>query len=185
MARKPSYTKRDLTVACSKLKGFIIRKIESGDLEIKSITKNYIYNDLARRLELSSGSSLWKSNYIHKDYLDKWYSGLLESIESCKPATTSTPKQSGCTNNVIDTTANQVTEDDLRTIKELKSTIDTLNSIITNLRIENESLRMSRIHRVRRLDESPDILDESIDDVQLYKLYQAVSTLYKARFPDK
>ena len=103
----------------------------------------------------------------------------------CKPATTSTPKQSGCTNNVIDTTTNQVTEDDLRTIKELKSTIDTLNSIITNLRIENESLRMSRIHRVRRLDESPDILDESIDDVQLYKLYQAVSTLYKARFPDK
>lgn len=184
MARKPSYTKRDLTVACSKLKGFIIRKIESGDLEIKSITKNYIYNDLARRLELSSGSSLWKSNYIHKDYLDKWYSGLLESIEPFKP-TTSSEKQCECTTDVVATPTGQATEEDLKTIKELKSTIDTLNSIITNLRIENESLRMSRIHRVRRLDESPDILDESIDDVQLYKLYQAVSTLYKARFPDK
>lgn len=185
MARKYSYTKRDLTVACSKLKSYILKKIQSGDLEIKSITKSYVCNDLARRLKLSSGSSLWKSNYLYKDYLDEWYSGLLESIEPYASATTSTYKKSRGTTDTIDTTPTQVTESNSETIMELKSTIDTLNSIITTLRIENESLRMSRIHRVRKLDESPDILDESIDDVQLYKLYQVVSSLYKARFPDK
>ena len=182
MARTYSYTKRDLTVACSKLKTFIIKKIKSGDLEIKSITKSYVCNDLARRLKLSSGSSLWKSNYQYKDYLDEWYSGLIDTINSCKPDTT---KQSECTTNTVDTPPTKTTGDDLNTIKELKDTINTLNSIILNLRIENESLRMARIHRIRRLDTSSDILDESINDVELHKLYQAVSTLYKSRFPDK
>ncbi|WP_455543492.1 hypothetical protein [Intestinibacter sp.] len=180
MARKPSYTKRDLTVACSKIKTSIKKRIASSELELKSVTKNLVYADLAKRLKLSGTSAFWKPTYPHKEYLDNWYNELVKSIEQDMPANTVSQKVTLDTAN-----ANKIPQDIINKINEQKEMIEHLNKIIVNLRIENESLRLSRLHRLKKIDSSIEILNESIDDVELNNLYKVICDLYKSRFPEK
>lgn len=182
MARKYSYKKRDLSVQCSKLKSSIIKKVKSGELEVKSITKTYVCNDLARRLKLSDGSSLFKANYQYKDYLDNWYFTLLESLEPYR--FTESTKSTSNTDKTCSIT-DETPDDIVKLLKEKDNIIKHLNSIITTLRIENESLRLRRMGRIRRFDSTDDnnsILEESIDDIELTKLHNAINQLYNARF---
>ncbi len=176
---KCSYEKRDLTVACSNVKRDLVSKLKKGT--IKSITKTLAVNEIAKRLGLKSARTLWKPEYTHRVYLDNWYNNLEEQIISLD---LSPKEESTISTNAINTKPESSpradAHSDSSSVSELNATINELKSIIRTLRIENESLRMAKLHRLSRLDNT-EILNESIDDIELEKLYIAITSLYNSR----
>lgn len=176
---KCSYSKRDLTVACSNVKRDLVSKLKKGT--IKSITKTLAVNEIAKRLGLKSARTLWKPEYTYREYLDDWYSNLEEQIISLD---LSPKEKSTISTNAInpqpESSPRADAPSDSSSVSELNATINELKSIIRTLRIENESLRMAKLHRLSRLDNT-EILNESIDDIELEKLYIDITSLYNSR----
>lgn len=195
MARKCSYTKRDLVVACSRTKKSIEKDFRVGKIEKNKITKSYIYNELAKRLRLSSSAIFYKKTYMYYDYLDTWHKGLYQHIENITPI--STDKSNFIVNSKNNYSSNRnnldFSKDDskkidklISEIKEKDELIKYLNSVIKELRMENESLRLSRISKIHKLDidRNSDILDESLDSVEVKHLYSVIKRLHDSIFQE-
>lgn len=193
MARKCSYTKRDLIVVCSRFKTSIEKDLKSGVIDKKKITKSYVYNEIAKRLKLSSSASFYKKGYIYHEQLEKWYIGFCKSIdEITPPSVTETKSTISSENNPINNhsdfdlyESNSEETNKLRSkIKEQDELIKYLNNVIKELRMENESLRLSRISKLHKLDadRKSDILDESLDSVEIKHLYTVIKKLYDSAF---
>ena len=194
MARQCSYSKRDLVVTCSKTKKSIEKNLEIGKIDKKKITKSYVYNELAKRLKLSDSASFYRKTYIYYEYLDSWYKGLCEYIEELEEInplessdSTLNSKNSSSSNYNNPTPSEYKSEeiDNLRLeIKEKDKLIKYLNNVIKELRMENESLRLNRINRIHKLDSNrkSDILDESLDSVEIKHLYDVIKKLYDSTF---
>lgn len=183
---KSSYTKRDLTVACSNVKRDLFNKLKKGN--IKSVTKTLAINELAKRLGLKSARTLWKPEYQHRKYLDDWCNSLEEQAnalelspreESASFADTSSSKKEMTPRAYAPSDSSSI-PDLNKKIKEQNKTIDELKSIIRTLRIENESLRTAKLYRLSRLDNA-EVLDESIDELELENLYKVITSLYNSR----
>jgi len=182
---KCSYSKRNLTVACSNVKRDLVSKLKKGT--IKNITKTLAINEIAKRLGLKSSRTLWKPEYSYRKYLDDWYSNVEKQIVSLNlsPKEKSTISRNASdseneSSSRVDTSSSSSSISQLNTtINELNTTISELKGIIRTLRIENESLRIAKLHRLSRLDNT-EILDESIDDLELEKLYKVITSLYKS-----
>lgn len=177
MARKTTYDKRQLSVACSKLKTQILKKIEQSQLSTEQVTKTFVFNELSKKLNLTSSSSFWKPSFKYKEYLEDWYSNLDESLK--ERASKSQPEVE------ITTTTNKVCSGSnssnlSKEVKEKNDIIDSLLAAINTLRIENESLRLARLSRLGYIDNA-EILNEEIDDAELEKLYKIITKLYESR----
>lgn len=193
MARKCSYSKRDLVVICSKFKTSIEKDLKSGVIDKKKITKSYVYNEIAKRLNLSSSASFYKKEYMYYGQLEKWYIGFCKSIdEITTPSATETKSTTSSKNNPINNHSDfDLSKSDseetnkLRSkIKEQDELIKYLNNVIKELRMENESLRLNRISKLHKLDadRKSDILDESLDSVEIKHLYSVIKKLYDSTF---
>ena len=193
MARKCSYSKRDLVVICSKFKTSIEKDLKSGVIDKKKITKSYVYNEIAKRLNLSSSASFYKKEYMYYEQLEKWYIGFCKSIdEITTPSATETKSTTSSKNNPINNHSDfDLSKSDseetnkLRSkIKEQDELIKYLNNVIKELRMENESLRLNRISKLHKLDadRKSDILDESLDSVEIKHLYTVIKKLYDSTF---
>lgn len=186
MARPCSYTKRDLQIACSKVKRKVQSDINLGILNTSIVNKTYLYNEIGKKLKLRSGSAFHKPGYEHYEYLNKWYNGVAQEIEKFCNSKSDTPS-SDCNidNNVED---KQILSPDLsRELHEKNLLIEHLNKVIKALRMENETLRLKRIHRLHNLDanKGSDILDENIDANEIKTLYELISNIYNATFNEK
>ncbi len=178
MGRKTTYDKRTLSVACSKLKTQLIKKVKQSELKEGQITKTFVFQQLAKKLNLTSSSSFWKPSFQYKEYLENWYYNLVVELKESVPQNDPNIKL----NTSIETQCNNIdTQLLLKELKEKKSTIDSLLSIISTLRVENESLRLKKLPRLLSVDKI-DILSEEINDTELEQLYQVVSNLYQAKY---
>lgn len=193
MARKCSYSKRDLVVICSKIKKSIEKDLKSGVIDKKKITKSYVYNEIAKRLKLSSSASFYKKGYIYYEQLENWYIGFCKSIDEITPSTTTEIKstislKNNSINNHSDSDLSESNSEEtnkLRSkIKEQDELIKYLNNVIKELRMENESLRLNRISKLHKLDadRKSDILDESLDSIEIKHLYTVIKKLHDSAF---
>lgn len=163
------YTKKDLTKACSNTKSTLIKKLQKGT--ITSISKTAIYEDLAKRLNLKSARTLWDSNYKYREYLDSWYDNFCMDIEKISP------KESPTTEPKILEINNNLDQNIQIKIKQQNQKIEDLERIIKTLRLENESLRLSKIERFGYIDKLH-LLSELIDEVGIKELYELINKLY-------
>lgn len=184
MARRCSYKKRDLQVACSKVKAKVQSDISSLCLDTSVVNKTYLYNEVGKKLKLRSGSAFHKPGYEHYEYLNKWYEGVAQLIEKytiSKPEATYT--EDNIDNNPIE--EKQIADQDLmQALQQKNLLIEHLNRVIRELRMENETLRLRRIHRLHNLDanKTSDVLDENITSKEIEDLYELISNIYNATF---
>lgn len=187
MARKCSYSKRDLQIACSKTKIKIQNDIELKKITKLMATKSYIYSEVGKRLKLKDTSAFYKKNYQYYEYLNTWFEGLSKDIkeylDNNKDTTTNIVNISTSDNNA-NITNNDESENLRLQLREKDLLIKHLNSVITELRMENESLRLQRIRRLHHLDtnKGSDILDESMSSEDVKSLYNLINKLYDATF---
>ena len=191
MARKCSYSKRDLQIACSKTKIKIQNDIELKKITKLMATKSYIYSEVGKRLKLKDTSAFYKKNYQYYEYLNTWFEGLSKDIkeylDNNKDTTTNIVNISTSDNNAnadATITSNDEFENLRLQLREKDLLIKHLNSVITELRMENESLRLQRIRRLHHLDtnKGSDILDESMSSEDVKSLYNLINKLYDATF---
>ena len=177
MARKATYDKRALSVACSKLKTQIVKKVELNELNIEQVTKTFVFNELSKKLNLTSSSSFWKPTFQHKEYLENWYSKLDAQLKEMSSKNQTNVKIDKTT----DASYNNINNGNLlKELKEKNTVIESLLDAITTLRIENESLRLAKLSRLGYVD-NVEILNENIDDIELEKLYKIITNLYNSR----
>ncbi len=185
MARTCTYSKRDLQQACSKVKRKVQSNISSGKLDITIFNKTYLFNEVAKKLKLKSGSAFHKTGYEYYEYLNNWYKVVSDEIKEFEnnKVVIKSKSDSICKVDV----SNENNRDIIIQLKEKDDMIDYLNNVIKQLRMENESLRLKRIHRLHKLDvnKGSDILDETIDANEIKELYNLISKLYNATFDSK
>lgn len=186
MARPCSYEKRDLQIACSKVKTKVQRDISSGSLDASIVNKTYLYNEIGKKLKLRSGSAFHKPGYKYYEYLNKWYDGVAQEIEEYYNSKSYTSFPDCNIDNPVE--EKQTLSPDLSLELHQKDLmIEHLNKVIKELRMENETLRLKRIHRLHNLDvnKGSDILDESIDSNEIKTLYELISNIYNATFSEE
>ena len=190
MARKCSYSKRDLQVACSKNKKKIESDILSKKLTKSAINKTYVYSEVGKRLKLRDTTTFHKKTYEHYEYLNKWYEGVAKHVEdiSINNENETPVNEINITNIDTNTTLSDYDEGKIEELhvklREKDLLIKHLNDVISELRMENESLRLQRIHRLHKLDttKNSDILDESLNASDIKHLYKLITQLYNATF---
>jgi len=186
MARPCSYTKRDLQIACSRVKRKVQDDIKLGSLDTSIVNKTYLYNEIGKKLKLRSGSAFHKPAYEHYEYLNNWYNGVAQEIEKyCNSKSDTSSLDCNIDNPVQE---EQILSPDLSLELQRKNLmIEHLNKVIRELRMENETLRLKRISRLHNLDtdKGSDILDESIDSNEIKALYELISNIYNATFNEK
>jgi len=186
MARPCSYEKRDLQIACSKVKRKVLSDINSNCLDTSIVNKTYLYNEIGKKLKLRSGSAFHKPAYEHYEYLNNWYNGVAQEIEKyCNSKSDTSSLDCNIDNPVQE---EQILSPDLSLELQRKNLmIEHLNKVIRELRMENETLRLKRISRLHNLDtdKGSDILDESIDSNEIKALYELISNIYNATFNEK
>lgn len=184
MARRCSFEKRDLQVACSKVKRKVLSDIDSSCLDTSVVNKTYLYNEIGKKLKLRSGSAFHKPKYEYYEYLNNWYEGVAKEIEKYTNSKPEAPSID-CDIDSYAIMENPVVDPNL--IQELQQKnlmIEHLNRVIRELRMENETLRLKRIHRLHNLDanKTSDILNESINSDEIKELYELISNIYNATF---
>lgn len=187
MARPCSYEKRDLQIACSKVKRKVLSDINSNCLDTSIVNKTYLYNEIGKKLKLRSGSAFHKPKYEYYEYLNKWYEGVAEEIEKY---INSKPQAPSINCDIDSSSINENPPIDPNLSQELQEKnlmIEHLNRVIKELRMENETLRLKRIHRLHNLDanKSSDILNENINSDELKALYELISKIYNATFNEQ
>ena len=145
MAKTPSYSKSDLSVAASQCRRTILNKIKKGTLT--KVSKTYAFDCVSKQLHLKSARTLWKGEA--SEYLNNWFDKLENEIKQLK--------ESEIINTNIEVNTN--TDSNIDEINNLRKKLQETNALLHEyeeaikvLRSENEELRLKYIGKYGKID---------------------------------
>lgn len=82
MGRTRTYSKADLTFACSQVKRNILNQFKNG--RMTKLNKKFVFDKIASqpRIGLETSRTLQDKDFEFHDYLEEWYKGLIVEVET-------------------------------------------------------------------------------------------------------